>query len=599
MKKKIILFVFMLVLGTVAIFALAFPTYANEKDGYRYSVNNGEVTILYKFEDISGELVIPDKIDGYSVTVISQGAFRNAKNLTKITLPSTLVEIESYAFEGCSALESIVIPNSVTKMGDYVFMNCKSLKECKLSNALDKIPMHTFSGCTSLQSFEITSNIKTIGYCAFKDCTSLTEIYVPETVTKVDGAFYDCNSLKKITLPFVGDSATQPYNKTFGAVFGSSNELDVPQSLKEVVILGGEIPEEAFFRCKNIEKIHLGKKVSKIGSRAFWECHALNEITVENGNSVYHSSGNCLIETATKRMIVGCKESVIPNDGSVTTIASFAFCGSTEIKKMTVPNAVTKIEISAFEGCTGIEEMTLPFLGETSAKNSKSHFAYIFGDKSAGYLSYKTTTVLKSITVTGDCSIVESSLSSFHKLVSFRATGRINSVDIFAFSGCEKLKTVRFEKYLGSIEDEAFAGCDALVELLLPSNIKELSPYFFYGYKNIKLLCEKGSYIEKYAKENKIPYEIVDLSELETETQATAKPTETQKKPQSTKKPNQTAQTTTESANLSGESTQSDTNVTAKNDGCDSAINSLQAFTVILCLIMAVAIFRVKKHTAK
>lgn len=592
MKKKIIFFAFLFVLLTAAMLALTLPTYAADKDGYRYVVNNGEVTILYKVSDINGELVIPDKIEGYPVTVISQGAFRRATNLTKITLPSTLVEIGSYAFEECSALEEIVIPNSVTKMGDYVFMKCTALKECKLSNALDKIPMHTFSGCTSLQSFEITSNIKTVGYCAFKDCTSLTEIYVPETVTKIDSAFYDCNSLKKITLPFVGDSATQPYNKTFGAVFGSSNELDVPQSLKEVVILGGEIPEEAFFRCKNIEKIHLGKKVSKIGSRAFWECHALNEITVENGNSVYHSSGNCLIETASKRMILGCKESVIPNDGSVTTIASFAFCGSTEIKKMTVPNAVTKIEISAFEGCTAIEEMTLPFLGETAEKNSKSHFAYIFGDKSAEYLSYKTTTELKSITVTGTCSIVQYSLSSFHKLVSFRATGRINSVDIFAFSGCEKLKTVRFEKYLGSIEDEAFAGCDALVELLLPSNIKELSPYFFYGYKNIKLLCEKDSYIERYAIEHKIPYEIVDLSELETETQATAKPTETQKKPQSTKKPTESA---TESTSESVDITESDTNVSTENNGCNSAVNSLKALVIVLCLVMVAVIIKTKK----
>ena len=53
---------------------------------------------------------------------------------------------------------------------------------------------------------------------------------------------------------------------------------------------------------------------------------SIKSITVEEGNPIYHSAGNCLIETATKKLVLGSDNSVIPNDGSVTSIGMDAFC---------------------------------------------------------------------------------------------------------------------------------------------------------------------------------------------------------------------------------------------------------------------------------
>ena len=74
--------------------------------------------------------------------------------------------------------------------------------------------------------------------------------------------------------------------------------------------------------------------VTKIGTRVFSYCNELNTIEVESGNLVYHSANNCLIETASKRLIAGCISSIIPLDGSVTSIGAYAFSGCDNISKV-------------------------------------------------------------------------------------------------------------------------------------------------------------------------------------------------------------------------------------------------------------------------
>ena len=57
-------------------------------------------------------------------------------------------------------------------------------------------------------------------------------------------------------------------------------------------------------------------------------------------------------------MIVGCKNSVIPN--SVTSIGYAAFGGCSGLTELTLPNSVTSIGCDAFYDCSGMTELTLP-----------------------------------------------------------------------------------------------------------------------------------------------------------------------------------------------------------------------------------------------
>lgn len=85
----------------------------------------------------------------------------------------------------------------------------------------------------------------------------------------------------------------------------------------------------------------------------------IETIEVEEGNPFYHSAGNCLIETQTKTLVLGCKNSVIPDDGSVTKIGNFAFNGCQELKRIEIPDCVTELGYMSL-AYTGLEELVVP-----------------------------------------------------------------------------------------------------------------------------------------------------------------------------------------------------------------------------------------------
>ncbi|MBP5288871.1 MAG: leucine-rich repeat domain-containing protein, partial [Clostridia bacterium] len=166
-----------------------------------------------------------------------------------------------------------------------------------------------------------------IGDHAFRGCTGLTSVTIPDRVTSFGNyAFWDCTGLTSITIP---DSVTS-------------------------------IGSGAFSGCTKLTSVTIGNSVTAIGAWAFEGCMGLTSITVAPGNSVYHSTGNCLIETASKTLICGCKNSVIPTDGSVTSIGDGAFSGCTGLTSITIPDSVTSIQADAFAGCTGLTSITIP-----------------------------------------------------------------------------------------------------------------------------------------------------------------------------------------------------------------------------------------------
>ena len=117
------------------------------------------------------------------------------------------------------------------------------------------------------------------------------------------------------------------------------------------------ISEGAFANCTSLTSIEIPASVTNIGKGAFSGCGSLTSIVVAEGNTVYHSAGNCLIETAGKKLIAGCKNSTIPTDGSVTSIGERAFYGYSSLTSIEIPASVTSIGAYAFYGCSALEKI--------------------------------------------------------------------------------------------------------------------------------------------------------------------------------------------------------------------------------------------------
>lgn len=69
---------------------------------YEYErLSDGAIRIT-KFNGNSGDIVIPDTIDGGEVTAIGESAFEYCKYITSVTIPKSVNIIECFAFYGCS-----------------------------------------------------------------------------------------------------------------------------------------------------------------------------------------------------------------------------------------------------------------------------------------------------------------------------------------------------------------------------------------------------------------------------------------------------------------------------------------------------------------
>jgi len=121
MRKKICIFVLCI---AMIITMLPIVVFADGDDlAYSYTVENGEAIITgYKGSD--SEIVIPDMIDGYSVTSIGESAFRGYRQLEKLTIPDSVTSIGDNAFKDCNFLSEMELSNNLKSIGEYAFAYC-------------------------------------------------------------------------------------------------------------------------------------------------------------------------------------------------------------------------------------------------------------------------------------------------------------------------------------------------------------------------------------------------------------------------------------------------------------------------------------------
>ena len=283
-------------------------------DGIYYDLNNEDKTAsvtymgLYSSNNKDayvGNIIIPESTTyngtTYSVTSIGKYAFQNCSGLTSVTIPNSVTSIGEYAFYNCSGLTSVTIPNSVTSIGYNAFADCSGLTSVTIPNSVTSIGSSAFSSCSKLTSVTIPNSVTSIGRFTFERCSGLTSVTIPNSVTSIgEFAFSHCSGLTSVTIP---------------------------------------------------------NSVTSIGKYAFHNCSGLTSVVVDKNNSTYDSRNNCnaIIETSTNNLIVGCKNTIIPN--SVTSIGDCAFYNCSGLTSVTIPNSVTFIGKYAFEDCSGLTKL--------------------------------------------------------------------------------------------------------------------------------------------------------------------------------------------------------------------------------------------------
>ncbi|MGM9644362.1 MAG: leucine-rich repeat domain-containing protein, partial [Eubacteriales bacterium] len=337
----------------------------------------------------------------------------------------------------CSEITSITIPDSVTSIGKAVFYKCSGLTSITIPDSVESIGDYAFTYCSSLASITIPNGVTSIGEYAFTYCSSLASITIPDSVTSIgEYAFYGC-PFPIITIP---------------------------------------------------------NGVTRIGNGAFSGCSKLTSITVDEQNTVYHSTGNCIIETESKTLIAGCQNSVIPDDGSVTSIGYDAFYGCSGLTSITIPDSVTSIDEEAFYECPNLTSITIPnsvtSIGDYAFYDCDSltsvtigNSVTIIGEGAFAYCYNLTSVHIKDIA--GWCGISfgnydANPLAYAHNLylngelvIDLVIPEDVTIIGDYAFRGCSPLTSVTIPDSVTNVGEYAFVWCDSLTSITFNGTVEQ------------------------------------------------------------------------------------------------------------------------------
>lgn len=211
----------------------------------------GQQGIIIVAFDGESTLIVPEHIEGITVTEIAENAF-SEENITHIECLKEITYSEQhYCFiewkkdikiEKTNVLQKIVLPDSIQKIGKSAFSHCSALTQIDLPKYIKTIPEQCFSHCIALKEIKIPEYVTDIQKYAFHNCIKLEHIYLPNNISILeDYAFYNNHCLCEIALPediFVGMGTFKNCRNLKNVILqGNTTFLDVFADLEQEVEL--------------------------------------------------------------------------------------------------------------------------------------------------------------------------------------------------------------------------------------------------------------------------------------------------------------------------------------------------------------------------
>ena len=423
-------------------------------------------------DDSARELVIPEKLDGHTVTSIGNGSMGD-NGFKRVVIPDTVTRIGDSAFAFCQYLESVVIPDSVTEIGQKAFIYCFALADLTLPDSVTKIGDKAFMGCHALTSVTIPDSVTELGENPFDYCMSLTSIEVsPDhpALEVVDGVLFGRADRRLITYLFTKEDTD--YEIPEGTEIIGAWAFADNYSLRSVVIPESvtELREDAFGGCEALESVTIPGSVRVVGNDAFALCKSLKSVTIADGVEI--------IGDGAFAQCFSLESVAIPD--SVASFGDCVFSDCESLASVVIPAGLTEIGRNPFIGCSSLTSIEVspdhPLLELTDG---------VLFDKMTGYL------VCYPCAREGDTYVIPEG-----------TTG----VAEYAFYICPSLVSVTIPESVTEIGDMAFYHDEALESVNIPAGVKRIGEAAFSFCQNLTLTIARDSYAERYCDWNRLSY---------------------------------------------------------------------------------------------
>ena len=422
---------------------------AQAQDFFYYENEDGTLTITHAGErwhgpsndqhygtchSYSGDIVIPEKINGKTVTAVGKLAFYRCE-ITSVKLPSTLKLIDDEAFSQSPNVKELTIPASVDSIGKAAFNSWDALESVTI---------------------EDSPNVLHTGWGGYSVMSSM---------------FSDQPLLKKA---YMGRDHTSPFYGSMGwevNLFGRSHLEEITYG--DYVT---EIQKHELIGCSSLKKVVLGKNIRSIGNFAFDGCVLLSDIAIPDG-----------VEEIGQRAFNDCQ--VMPTQkmpSQLRSIGMEAFRRCFALTSVAIPASVLTIGNYAFSECNGITSFTLENSPNTiqlpnrmfdNLRNLTTF--YIGRNYSAEYdwygNAFSNHPALLKATVGGEVTEVQNQMFNGCKLLKEITLGdKITRIGIDAFNGCDVLENINLPEPITEIGARAFYRCFALKSAPLPSQLEQI-----------------------------------------------------------------------------------------------------------------------------
>lgn len=479
-----------------------------------------EGTIL-SYKGNSPVVVVPDSINGTTVTQIGENAFANSVGVFIIIIPGSVEAIGDNAFANCASLKTVQFRGNAPDAADNIFEGDHCVIYCENgTTGWDAV----WKGVTVLSAPESSDNdftyeindkeVTITGYTgtathleipaeieglpvtliqeeAFFGRSDIFTVFVPKSVTYVGfGAFANCRNL--YSAEFEGETEIED-----SAFYHCRNllEITLPKGLEEVRAY-------TFTGCNMLQEIDLPSSLTYIGDSSFYKCASLQDIVIpqnvtEIGDSGFTYSGisNALlgsnVGTIGKLAFAGCSNlSNILFGSELETIGELAFADCTDLFDVTLPQYVFEIGDRAFSGCVNLTRITM-----------NDGLKYIGDQVFLGCVSLPEITIPEGVISIG--AEVFSGCESLANIWVDEKNLVFSSLDGVLFSN-DQTKLIQYpigredEVYfipdgVTRIADKAFQGCTKLTDVRFPDSVSTLEHYVFQYCTNLKRACFEGN----------------------------------------------------------------------------------------------------------